>query len=324
MKKINIISYAVLSIAVVMGGVFMYTSRPVSAADRTVNPGESIQAAINAAAAGDTIIVNAGTYDETLSVTKPLTLRGAGAVTVRTKSTTPTANKGIDIQNTQNVTIENITFDGENGDPTKQTGVDINSVQNITLRNVTVKNYAKNGVAVTTQHDPSYVEGGNVMLENVTVDTAAWAGIAFYTRSGVGHDVPLTGVQFAGTTTVGNTAYGIQFGDRKSDLPITGVSDGPVALGVVRFYANTTANLSNDEGQVTVTISSESTVATGVDSTRPIEQGDLGVFASATIIAPNSDTGSGQGSSSSTDDKKTGVDDKKTGVTVPKVPDTSK
>jgi parallel beta-helix repeat protein len=54
--------------------------------DWHVNSGESIQAAINNAIAGDTIQVHAGTYTENVIVNKTLTLQGddAGVVTVQT------------------------------------------------------------------------------------------------------------------------------------------------------------------------------------------------------------------------------------------------
>jgi hypothetical protein len=48
-------------------------------ADVTVKSGESIEKAIDAAPNGATIQIEAGTFAEHLSITKPLTLRGAGA-----------------------------------------------------------------------------------------------------------------------------------------------------------------------------------------------------------------------------------------------------
>src|SRR4051794_15862552 len=60
---------------------------PVSAASSCVTPGgpagclSPIQAAVTAASPGDTITVAAGTYKESVTITKPLILRGAGAST---------------------------------------------------------------------------------------------------------------------------------------------------------------------------------------------------------------------------------------------------
>lgn len=47
-----------------------------------VNPGDSIQAAINSAIPGDTIVINAGTYTENLTLSKPVSLTGVNSATV--------------------------------------------------------------------------------------------------------------------------------------------------------------------------------------------------------------------------------------------------
>ncbi|MEU0970316.1 right-handed parallel beta-helix repeat-containing protein [Streptomyces sp. NPDC005917] len=72
---------------------------PASSAHRTlvVYPGESIQKAVNAAGSGDTVLLQAGTYHESVKMTTPgLTLRGVGPATVlqpakKAKSTTKKA-----------------------------------------------------------------------------------------------------------------------------------------------------------------------------------------------------------------------------------------
>ncbi|MFJ7148073.1 nitrous oxide reductase family maturation protein NosD [Streptomyces sp. NPDC100445] len=90
MKKRHI-SY--LACAAALLGTFAGTS-PASAAHRTlvVHPGESIQKAVDAARSGDTVLVRAGTYRESVTVRTPgLTLRGAGDRTVLRPAAKPAA-----------------------------------------------------------------------------------------------------------------------------------------------------------------------------------------------------------------------------------------
>ncbi|MEU7426379.1 right-handed parallel beta-helix repeat-containing protein [Streptomyces sp. NPDC040750] len=96
--KRNHVRYAAF-VAVLLGvgpGAF-----PAVAAPRTltVRPGESIQKAVNAARAGDTVLVQAGTYHESVTVkTSGLTLRGVGPHTVimpPRKKAVPSAGKAI-------------------------------------------------------------------------------------------------------------------------------------------------------------------------------------------------------------------------------------
>lgn len=71
-------------ISVVMAAGLGVVAPPAAAAGHTVHPGESIQEAVDAARPGDSIFVLAGTYRESVNITKPLTLRGVGSKTVIT------------------------------------------------------------------------------------------------------------------------------------------------------------------------------------------------------------------------------------------------
>jgi len=75
----------------------------------TVNPGESIQAAIDGAAPGDTIIISQGSYYHTsvLTIPKSLTIRGASGASQPTLQFSDGAYDGVQIQ-ADDVTIENL------------------------------------------------------------------------------------------------------------------------------------------------------------------------------------------------------------------------
>src|SRR5947208_6494971 len=57
-----------------------FVSPAVASTTITVNPGQSIQAAVDAASPGDTIVVKPGFYNENVVITKDgITLKGFGA-----------------------------------------------------------------------------------------------------------------------------------------------------------------------------------------------------------------------------------------------------
>lgn len=118
-----------------------------------------------------------------------------------------------------------------------------------------MRNYGKNGISVTTQYGDDYLAGDGVTFNNVSVDNAAWAGIAFYE----GISAPISGVQFLGTTTISDTQWGIQFGDGTNSGLVTGPSGAALDLGHVVFTGNTN-NISNDQSDAIVTISETSII----------------------------------------------------------------
>ncbi|MEV6790796.1 right-handed parallel beta-helix repeat-containing protein [Streptomyces sp. NPDC051320] len=66
-----------------LGAAPPFASATPSIGARVVHPGQSIQAAVNAAQPGDTVYIAPGTYRESVLITKPgLTLMGGGAQTV--------------------------------------------------------------------------------------------------------------------------------------------------------------------------------------------------------------------------------------------------
>lgn len=102
MKKTKSVIIGILLIASILTIV-----TPVSAATITVNPGQSIQDAINSASAGDTILVYPGTYDGYIDIqVKNLRLMASGNVILKSSTTDRVININ---PNLGTVTIEGFT-----------------------------------------------------------------------------------------------------------------------------------------------------------------------------------------------------------------------
>jgi len=187
----------------------------------------TIQAAINAAQPGDTIVVAAGTYRENLNIAKSIRIVGVDKDSVIIEP--PWSGYGIGIAGVGNdVSIENITLTAGNavhfmihvsgisnftirnvklvgagrtatpgGYPLG--GLDLNNVSNAQILNVEIVNVSRNGVSLTNT--------SAVTLENIYVhDTGiseGWAGVAIYTTQGGTFSVNFKGANFLTNTPMG-------------------------------------------------------------------------------------------------------------------------
>ena len=76
-------SSAFAAAGAVIAGLTFGSPASARAATHVVHPGESIQAAVDAASPGDTVVVKAGTYHESVTIhTNGLTLKAHGSVTL--------------------------------------------------------------------------------------------------------------------------------------------------------------------------------------------------------------------------------------------------
>jgi hypothetical protein len=193
------------------------------AADLTVDPAPgcgptgpycTIQAAIDAAGAGDVINIVNGTYPEKLTIYKPLTLQGASRAGVIINASTFTGY-AIDAQGDYAFVFKNFTLDGPDSDAsgnyglkvsgenatvtiedvsvigTGRSGIDLNGLSGGALKNISSVGALKGvGIGLT--------DCSNVTLQNITTSGNAWGGVAIYTwglfHTGGSNNISLTGV----------------------------------------------------------------------------------------------------------------------------------
>ncbi|PJO45395.1 right-handed parallel beta-helix repeat-containing protein, partial [Lysinibacillus xylanilyticus] len=145
----------------------------------TVHADFDVQEAINVAKPGEVVHIPAGRYQGNFNVTKPITLQGEEGTELIGERDNPTLR----IENTANVTVENITLSGKNKaivastvDGLKlhklhikdvHTGVHIQRSKNVDIHDIDVTgiegHYSKkgNGVAVFKSEDIT-IEGNNI------------------------------------------------------------------------------------------------------------------------------------------------------------------
>ena len=179
-----------LAIVLVLGLVFGFVSaRDVNAATVCVNTGgtggcfATLQAAIAAAASGDTITLAAGTYTETgqIVITKNLTIIGAGKTTTIVKPAQDTGNSGDPrgwflVQSGFTFNLSNLTLDG--------TGYKIfqgvrylgsGSINNVGFTNIQYNDSGPDyaGLAIAAM-------GGVVDVTNSTFDNIGRVGVIYF------------------------------------------------------------------------------------------------------------------------------------------------
>ncbi|MGW0936996.1 right-handed parallel beta-helix repeat-containing protein [Streptomyces sp. NPDC002666] len=153
MRKRHITSLVSIAAASAVGLGIVAPSGPAAAAGgHVVRPGQSIQAAVDAAQPGDTIVVRPGTYRESVLITTPgLTLRGSGGRTVirpgasedRTENACAKAGNGICVLGTAQDTVDDVSIRSLTVSGFTRSGIWASWTDGLEVRSVTA---ASNGV----------------------------------------------------------------------------------------------------------------------------------------------------------------------------------
>src|SRR5436305_4118295 len=150
--------------------VFVLPSTAAYGATVTVNPGQSIQAAVNAAHAGDTIRVTTGTYHESVEVTKSLNIigDGQGATILVPPSSPPTKESPGCFDPSDPSSVHGMCIHGT----FDQQGNVVTPIGPVRVSGFTVKNFGGVGVVFFGASSP-HVDH-NTFLNNAEYGTAAF------------------------------------------------------------------------------------------------------------------------------------------------------
>jgi nitrous oxidase accessory protein NosD len=252
----------VMLAALILGFAWAGAAQARAHGATVVGPGDSIQAAVDGAASGDTIVVF-GRHRENVAIVKDgLTLRGIGAVLV--PPFTPAAHACFD-PTQEGEAVHGICV---SGDVDLDTGEVSRYVEDVTVSGFTIRDFTGSGINLTAARDATIT--GNVAVHNIESGIAASAApgtrMLFNRASGTDRAAFFV-FRSPAVSLIGNVAedsrYGIQIGDtvhgrllansvHDNCVGVLLIADAPGPVGEFRIagnriQTNTRACPSNDD-----------------------------------------------------------------------------
>jgi parallel beta-helix repeat protein len=233
--------------------VFVLPSTAAYGATITVTPGHSIQAAVNAAHAGDTIRVTSGTYHESVEVTKSLNIigDGQGATILQPPSSPPTKESPACFDPSDPSSVHGLCIHGSFDSKFNL----VSPVGPVRVSGFTVKNFGGVGVLFLGASSP-HVDH-TTLLNNAEYGTAAFVSSNDFFDQNIANLNGEAGIYLGdspsanGTVTNNQAMNNANFGIFLRDASGSAAAPGTVANNSVRgncagiFFLNTGANPAN-------------------------------------------------------------------------------
>ncbi len=181
--------------------VVSLTGSAITAAELNV-PGsyDSIQAAVDAASPGDTILIAEGNYDEVVQIDKSgLTLKATG------KTSATVLNGTINIESVSGTVINGLTVTGA-GDGIRLRGNCRGDQPSLIVKNSSISGNLGNGIDLS--HGASY---SGVAIEDNSINDNGGDGVNL---QGIGDDVVVSNNEIDGNGAIEATGVGVRVGGR--------------------------------------------------------------------------------------------------------------